>query len=557
MSKWRIIIIVSIFSPLYLSLIFKLYDIQVNKNSFYRAKAENQQMASGVLKSTRGSIFFTDKNNNLVPAAMNKEFPFIYAVPKEIQEQEQAGDLSVNDYADQLSPLVNVPAGDLVKKFSKKNDLYELLIFKASDEQANSVSKLDLKGIYVVNKISRSYPFDTVASHVLGFVAPVNNNEAKDISNEKGRYGVESFFENDLAGRNSDINGDKVTVASDGKDITLTIDRNIQAQSGEILEKLVSDKGAAGGSVIVQDPKTGRILAMASFPDFDPNDYSDYEIKNFLNPAVQAVYEPGSVFKILTMAAGIDSGKITPDTTYVDKGYDIINGRKVMNWDHKVHGKLTMSNVIEQSINTGTIFAEQKTGHNIFKNYMYNFGLGDLSGIKLPGELKGNLSQLTNGKDINYATASYGQGVAVTPIEMIGAASAIANGGVLMKPLITLDEKPEVVRRVISEDTAKKVTQMMVSAVKINVLADILNYNVAGKTGTAYIPDFKNGGYTDQVINTYIGYAPAFDPKFIILIKLDKPKDAPLAGTTVVPAFRELAEFLLNYYNVAPDNIAD
>jgi len=555
MSKWRIITIIFIFSPLYLSLIFQLYNLQVNKNSFYKAKAESQQLASGILTSSRGSIFFTDKNNNLVPAAMNKEFPFIYAVPKEIQDQVKKGDLSVSEYAEKLSPVVNISTDELAKKFSKQNDLYELLIAKASDNDATKVSELNLKGIYVVDKISRSYPFGSVASQVLGFVAPINNTEAKDFSTEKGRYGIESFFENDLAGTNADIKGDKVTASSDGKDITLTIDRNIQAQAEEILKKLVTDKGAVGGSVIVQDPKTGKILTMASFPDFDPNNYSKFEIKNLLNPTVQAVYEPGSVFKILTMAAGIDSGKITPDTIYVDKGYDIINGRKVMNWDHKAHGKLSMTNVIEQSINTGTIFAEQQTGHSIFKDYMYKFGLADLTGVKLPGELKGNLSQLTNGKDINYATASYGQGVAVTPMEMINAASAIANGGVLMRPLITNIEKPEVIRRVISEDTSKKVTQMMVSAVKKNVLADIPNYNVAGKTGTAYIPDFKNGGYTDQVVNTFIGWAPAFEPKFIILIKLDKPKDAPLAGTTVVPAFRQLAEFILNYYNVAPDNL--
>ncbi len=554
-NKWRITIIAFLFSPLYLYLIFNLYNLQVNKNSFYEAKAENQQLASGILESNRGSIYFVDKNNNLVPAVLNKEFPTIYAVPKELQESAKEQQLTVRDYAAQLASIFNVSVDDLEKRFSKPNDQYESLAVKADGNVVDEVQKLNIKGIYIRNDMSRFYPFGDLASQVLGFVAPVNGKEVSDFSTEKGRYGVESYFENDLAGKSADVQGDKIVAASDGDDVVLTIDRNIQAESEDILKKLISDKGATGGTLIVQDPKTGKILTMASSPDFDPNTYSKYDIKNFLNPAVQALYEPGSVSKILTMSAGIDSGKITPDTTYVDKGFLVLNGSKIMNWDHKAYGKTTMTQVIEHSLNLGSTFAEQTMGKDIFKNYMYQFGLADLTGIKLPGEVKGNLTQLDHGRDINYATASYGQGVSVTPLEMINAASAIANGGVLMRPLILNDDQPEVIRRVISEDTAKKVTQMMVSAVKVNVLADIPNYHVAGKSGTAYIPDFKRGGYTDQVIDTFIGWTPAFDPKFVILIKLDQPKDAPLSGTTVVPAFRELAEFLLNYYNIPPDNM--
>lgn len=554
-NKWRITIIAFLFSPLYLYLIFNLYNLQVNKNSFYEAKAENQQLASGILESNRGSIYFVDKNNNLVPAVLNKEFPTIYAVPKELQESAKTQQLTVRDFAAQLSSVFNVSVDELERRFSKVNDQYESLAVKADSNTVDAVQKLNIKGIYIKNDMSRFYPFGDLASQVLGFVAPVNGKETSDFSTEKGRYGVEAFFENDLAGKSADVQGDKIVAASDGKDVVLTIDRNIQAEAEDILKKLISDKSAAGGTVIVQDPKTGKIITMASSPDFDPNAYSKYDIKNFLNPAVQSLYEPGSVSKILTMSAGIDSGKITPETTYFDKGFLVLNGSKIMNWDHKTYGKTTMTQVIEHSLNLGSTFAEQTMGKDIFKNYMYKFGLADLTGIKLPGEVKGNFSQLDHGRDINYATASYGQGVSVTPLEMINAASAIANGGVLMRPLIINSSQSEVIRRVISQDTADKVTKMMVSAVKLNALADIPNYRVAGKTGTAFIPNFQRGGYTDQVINTYIGWAPAFDPKFVILIKLDKPKNAPLAGTTVVPAFRELAEFLLNYYNIPPDNM--
>lgn len=543
-SGWRIIAVIFTFALAYFGLIFNLYNVQFNKRAIYKSQAESQQKATGVLDPMRGEIFFTDKNNNSTAVALNKEFPYIFAVPEEIKNPKGV--------AITIGKILNLSADELEKKFNKPNDSFELILLKATQEQVGEVKDLNIKGIYIKNQISRFYPFETLASHLIGFVGLNNEKSLDTLTNVEGKYGVESFFNDILFGVAGKLTGSKVI---DGENIQLTIDRNIQAQSEQILKKLVIDKGAAGGSIIVQDPKSGKILTMASYPDFNPNDYSKYDIKNFLNPVVQAVYEPGSVFKIITMSAGIDSGKITPDTSYVDTGYAIINGRRIENWDHKAHGRLTMTDVIKQSINTGTIFAEKQTGHEIFKSYLKNFGLDVLTGIKLPGEVRGNLSNLNNGREVNYATASYGQGVAVTPIEMINAASAIANGGVLMKPILLADDKPEVVRRVISEDTARKVTQMMVSAVIANKIANVPNYNVAGKTGTAFIPDFGRNGYTDQVISTYIGYAPAFDPKFIALIKLERAKDAPLAGTTVVPAFRELAGYILNYYNVAPDKI--
>jgi cell division protein FtsI/penicillin-binding protein 2 len=194
--------------------------------------------------------------------------------------------------------------------------------------------------------------------------------------------------------------------------------------------------------------------------------------------------------------------------------------------------------------------------HDIFYDYLNRFGFDEITNIDLPGEVKSNISHLKKGKDIDFATASFGQGVAITPIALINAVSALANGGVLMKPLLIADEKPEVIRRVISEDTAKKVGAMMVSAVHKNIIAEIPDYEVAGKTGTAYIPNFKTGGYTDEVIHSYAGFAPASNPRFTILMKLEKPR-ALLAGETVVPAFKELTQFILNYYNIAPDGLGN
>ena len=540
--KWRILFVIGFFGILYLVLLSKLYDIQFNKSAYYSTQAENQNIASGLLKATRGNIYFIDKNNNLIQAVLNKDYATIIAVPKDIQE-------SARSYAEKLAPILNLSVEELEKKLSKPDDSYELLIQKATYEQVSEIREMELEGIYIKNESLRFYPFGSLASHLLGFIAPDENDKFS------GRYGVELFFNDLLAGKDGESKGDKIIGPQDGQNVVLTIDRNIQAQAEETLKKLITEKSAEDGLVIVQEPSTGKILAMASFPDFNPNNYSQYDLKNFLNPAAQAVYEPGSVFKVITMAAGIDSGKITPETIYVDTGSVTYNGRTIKNWDNKAHGKQTMTGVIEQSINTGAVFAERKTGHDIFYNYLLKFGLNEKTGINLPGELKGNINNLKKNRDINFATASFGQGVSVTPIGLITAVSALANDGVLMKPLITSDEKPQVLRKVISSETAKAVTRMMVSAVKKNVIADIPNYSVAGKTGTAFIPDFVKGGYTDDVINTYAGFAPASQPEFTILIKLTKPAGAPLAGQTVVPAFRELAEFILNYYNISPDNL--
>ncbi|MCX6702952.1 MAG: penicillin-binding protein 2 [Candidatus Wolfebacteria bacterium] len=557
--KWRITFLIFGFGVFYFCLSFYLYNIQINKNGEYIRIAQMQTAAGGVLDAPRGSIFFTDKNNNQIPVAMNKSFSVIYAVPDEIQKSLASSTDSVGAISEKLSVIIGKTSADIEKQLLKKNDQYELLLQKADDEIVSRIQALGVKGVYVVSKTLRYYPTLDLAAHLLGFVSPANDKESTKYGNaEIGRYGIELSFNDTLSGKPGEVDGDNLIEPSQGGDVRLTIDRNIQSQAEDILKNLISQYNSPGGTVIVEEPSTGKILAMGNYPDFDPNSYSKYEIKNFLNPATQAVYEPGSVFKILTMAAGIDSGKITPSTTYYDVGSFTANNMTISNWDFKTHGpygRVTMTNVIEHSINTGAVFAERKTGNDIFRNYVAKFGLGDLTGIELPGEVRGNQNNLKKGKDIDFATASYGQGVSVTPIALISAVSAIANNGVLMKPCISYGAKPVVVRRVISEDTSRAVRKMMVLAVEKNVLADIPNYSVAGKTGTAFVPNFGGKGYTEKVINTYVGFAPAFDPKFVILIKLNEPEGNPLAGQTVVPAFKDLAQYLLNYYNIPPDQL--
>ncbi len=514
---------------MYSVMVFNIYRLQIERGDYYSARAESQYRLAGFLETKRGHIYLTDKNKNLIPAAINRRYPIIYAVPKE------TGNIELT--AQTLSALLKLDFEKIKTQLSKENDLYELLVFKALPEQIQGVVQAGLDGIYIDDQEARFYPFANLASQVLGFVGPSSQDDEL-----RGRYGSEMYFNKELA----------------GEDIILTIDRNIQSRAEEILDGLMEKYRASGGTVIVQNPKSGAILTLGNKPDFDPNNYSESPVKNYLNPAVQSLYEPGSVFKVITMAIGIDSGNITPETEYYDSGSITLNGKTITNWDlveRGPYGRINMTRVIERSVNTGAVFAQRKIGQDIFYNYLLKFGLNEPTGIPLPGEVAGNLKNLkTSFREINFATASFGQGLSVTPIELITAISAIANRGVLMKPLILADEQPEIVRRVISEEAARQVTAMMASAVEKAGVAQIPKYRIAGKTGTAQVPDFKNGGYTDDFIHTFAGFLPASDPQFTILIKLDRPQ-AVLAGSTVVPAFRELAEFVLNYYNIPPDNL--
>jgi len=525
---FRFFALISFFGLLYGSLIFGLYRLQIEKGDFYFKKAEARLEIIRELELRRGQIFFTDRNNKDIPVALNRDFPVIFAVPKEIKEPAVA--------AHKLADLLGWEEEELKVKLSNKESNFLLLYDKASADLANSVTAMNLEGIYISEKQYRFYPYNKLAANVLGFVG-----FNKDYDKPVGLYGAEKKWNDKLAA---------------GEDIKLTIDLNLQAESEQILNELVEKFNASGGTVIIQESKTGKILSLANNPSFDPNNYKDYPVQYFLNPAIQHIYEPGSVFKPITMAAGIDLGVITPETVFYDSGSVTLNGKTIRNWDKKAHGKITMTNVIEQSVNTGAVFVEQTIGHKNFYEYLKKFGFGEKLNFDLPDEVAGSLRNLENknARAIDFATASFGQGTAVTPLQVIAAFSALANGGLLMRPFVLRDTEPYVIRRVISEETAMKVVKMMESAVEKAGVAVIANYRVAGKTGTAFIPDFKRGGYSEELIHTYIGFLPASSPHLTIMLKLDKPK-AELAGLTVVPAFRRLAEFALSYLNIPPDKL--
>jgi cell division protein FtsI (penicillin-binding protein 3) len=537
-KAYRFSIIVSLLVVAYAFLGFHIYQLQLVKGGYYSAKAESEVEASQGNNANRGTIYFTDKNGVETAVALDQQFPFIYAVPASIKDPEQT--------AEAVAPIVNLSVSALDQTFSKPNDQYELLVNKADPTMVQAITTLKLPGIYTDLQAERSYPLGTVGAQVLGYVGPNASNNG-----ESGHYGVEGYYNSLLEGSSS--NG-----GVGGSDLQLTLDPNIQIEAEKILDQLVSSTGATGGSVIVEDPQTGKILAMGSDPNFDPNNYGSAPIANFLNTDVQGVYEPGSIMKVITMAAGIDSGKITPDTTYDDKGYVNVNGAHITNYNLTTEGAYgagtTMTQVIEHSINSGAIWAENQTGNSTFLSYLKKFGFGQKTGIDLPGEVVGDMSQLVpKSPEVDWDTAAYGQGIAVTPVGLVSAISAIANGGMMMRPYVNAALQPKVMGRAISTSTATQVTQMMVDAVDLAQVAEINGYAMAGKTGSAYIPNPKGGGYLNQLTDSYIGFGPTSNPKFVAFIRLNTIPVTSLAAQTVVPAWSQLAQWLINYYNIPPD----
>jgi len=352
-------------------------------------------------------------------------------------------------------------------------------------------------------------------------------------------------------------------------DAVLTIEPTVQSMLEKNLEKTKEKYKAqtVGGMII--NPKTGEIVAMSAKPDFNPNQYAktkDFSI--FMNPLAENVIEMGSIMKPLTLAASMDNGSITASTTYTDKGFLVFGPSRIENYDGKARGTVDMQRVLNDSLNTGAVFAAQKMGKDKFRDYMLGYGFGEKTGVELPQEAKNNISNIIeSNRDIEYATASFGQGIAVTPISMVTALSSLANGGLIMKPHIVKEESvkglrnrivyPQEVRRVLKKETAEEMTRMLVN-VTDNALAGgvhkMEHYSVAAKTGTAQLVEKGKKTYSEwEFIHTFFGYAPAFDAKFLTFLFIVKPQGAKYASNTLTEPFMDITKFLLNYYEIPPD----
>lgn len=606
------------------AILVRLFILQVVDKELYSALATDQHLFTKQLEPKRGRIFiYGDKENSsdeLYPIATNKDFALLYAVPGKVEEPKKAADilyelldkdivfneieeLLKNDemFSEEEEELLTESEWEKRKEFkeikreletkikqeeiineyfiklSKKNDPYEPLKKKVNEETLKKIYEADLKGIYHIMESHRYYPEKGFTAHFTGFVGYGDKGQV-------GRYGLEGFFNEELTGRFGTVKtersaaGDLIIIndreyekASDGSDLILTINRSIQYMACNKLAEAAEKHGADSGTIIVMEPYSGAILTMCSWPDYDPNNYNEVEdINIYNNPAIFETYEPGSIFKVFTIAAGINQGRVKPDTMYEDKGFVRIEGwnKSIKNSDyttHGAHGRVDMLTVLSESLNTGTIFVLEKVGAEIFSDYVSKFGFGEKTGIELETEGITNIRNLKRKRirPIESATASFGQGITVTPLQIIAAYGAIANGGILMKPYL-VDEivgsdgkrektNPKQIRRVISEKTALLVSGMMVNVVDGGhaKYAAVKGYFVAGKTGTAQVANIGKSGYSeDKSIHGFVGFAPVEEPKFVMLVKLNNPKDVIFSASSAAPLFGEIADFILNYYQV-------
>jgi len=565
-SILRIRIITGVLLFLALILIGRLYQMQILQTNDYRAQATRQYVHTATNVYDRGSIYFTTKDGEEVAGATLKVGYILAINPIEIKN-------SSSTYA-ALSALTPIDKDDFAKRAAKRGgDTYEEIATKIPEDTADKIKALKLAGVHLYQDQSRYYPAGQLESNVVGFVGYDGN----DLS---GRYGLERYY-NDRLERNkkkvsvnffAEIFGNLGVFNFDSKtkqeaDIITTIEpsvsRALDAELTAIHEKVKSK--FTGG--IVMDPKTGAIIAMSIVPGFDPNNRNDVDVSRFNNPLVEDFYEMGSIIKPLTVASGLDAHVITPETTYFDAGHLDMDGYTIYNYDKRGRGTIPMQEILNQSLNTGVAFIEKQMGKKTFRDYFTSLGLGTETGIDLPNETHGRIDNLSSPRDVEYATASFGQGIAMTPIETIRALAALGNGGLLVTPHVvkkirfTDGTEQEISQpdptRVWNESTSETISRMLTIVVDKALRKGAKkneHYSVAAKTGTAQIANPKGGGYyDDRYLHSFFGYFPSYDPKFIVFMFTVEPQGVKYASETLTDPFINMSHFLINYYNIPPD----
>ncbi|NQT49252.1 penicillin-binding protein 2 [Candidatus Kuenenbacteria bacterium] len=612
---YRLALLMLFFIVFALLMLGRLFKLQIIDRDYYLALASGQHEIFKQLYPDRGTIYVKDKEGDFTkgaqsvyPVAINKSMYLLYAVPQDIRDpetvlgalkevfeikdevsadevvpteevatEEQTEEAKQLEDIEGLNPLTVDEENQLLAegwkyKLNKTDDPYEPLKHLVDEKEIEKIKAYNLEGIYWTKEVSRYYPEKNIGSQLIGFVGKQAENNML-----KGYYGLEGCYNKELGGdagflrseldtfgRWIAVAGKDFRKAEDGYSLVLTIDKSIQYYACDQLNKFVVQFDAEGGSLIAMDPITGEIMAMCNNPDFDPNLYNKVEdISVFNNSSLLANYEPGSVFKPLTMAAALDTGKVDPFTGFQDTGEVKIGPHTIRNSDFKANGWQTMTEVLEKSLNTGAVFAARQVGLSEFKRYIEGFGFGEKTNAGLCNEGSGDLRSLDEKGDIYLATASFGQGITTTPIQLVRAYAAIANEGKLVEPYVVdsiVDDKgnviqktePKVIGQVISPQTARLLGSMLVSVVKSGHAkkAGIPGYLAAGKTGTAQVPDPIKGGYSDKTIHTFLGFAPYNQPKFAMIVKLDNPTAVEFAADSATPLFSKVGKFILDYYEV-------
>ncbi len=549
-----------------LLLITRLYFVQIVHGNEFSLRAERQYVSASQELYDRGTIYFTRKDGTLLSAATLRNGFTIAMTPKLVEDPEAT-------YA-AITALVPVDRNAFFTSAARKEDPYEVVAKRVEEDVGRAIEALKLKGIRVERERWRAYPGETRAAQSIGFVA------YDDDDTLAGRFGLERYY-NDALSRESvgvfgnffaelfaNINSVTVNARETREgDLITSIEPVVQEKLNQILVKVNAQYGSYETGGIIMDPKTGAIIALDTAPSFDANNFVNGNPAHFGNPLVEHRYEFGSIVKALTIAAGLDSGVITPSSTYTDTGCTTLNNKKFCNYDLKARGVTPMQEILSQSLNMGASYVALKVGHDKFRGYFKDLGMATETGIDLPSEIKGDLRNIeTSPRDIEYATASYGQGIAQTPVQMIRALGALANGGQVVTPhlveKIRLESRLEkrlswgMPERVFSAAAAESTTRMLVEVVDKKLAGGavkIPEMSVAAKTGTAQIAG-PGGKYSEgKYFHSFFGYFPAYDPKFIILLYTREPGGVQYASETLTHPFMELTHFLINYYEIPPD----
>jgi len=516
--------------------------------------ATDQLRSELVVEAQRGVI--RDRSGAIL--ATTVDLRSLYAIPKRIADHAAT--------AAKLAPILATPAATIRAALDSGAEwLY--LKRRLPEPVARAVEALAITGLGFEPEPKRLYPNDALAAHVLGFV----NDDGV------GQYGVEGAYDKVLRGvpgslvverdpkdRELALGLRTAVPPKNGVDLMLTIDLVVQTAAEGALRHAIEREKATSGSIIVLDPRDGAILALASAPTFDPARVASADAEALRDRAISWTYEPGSTMKAVTIAAGIDTHVVTPTTTYDDKGYAIIGGRRLNNAQGKVYGTTTVTQILERSANAGAVFVASKLGQDPLYEYLRAFGFGTPTGIDLAAEASGAVRPLAQWYPVDVGTIAFGQGIAVTPLQLAMAYSAIANGGTLYRPYVVAATRdadgehrtaPVAVRSPITPDTAETLRTMLVSTVDRGIAhgASLAGYSVAGKTGTAQIPSDDGRYLDDAYISSFAGFVPASDPRFVVVIVLERPQTRLLGTITAMDAFHDVATDVLRTARVQPD----
>ncbi len=550
-SRARVLVLFCVVASLFGLITLKLFSLQVKQHQRFLERADRQHRRLIPLASRRGTIL--DREGREL--AVSLEAASAFAQPTAVRDPGKA--------ARELSRILRLPASEILKKLQDRKS-FVWLKRRIDPDQAQAIKRLNLEGIHLIPESKRYYPKGELAAHVLGFVG----------TDDRGLEGLEYHYDALLGGGPRwvvsfrDALGRTIFREEEpnpGYDLKLTLDEFIQYIAERELKRAVEKAKALGGTVIVMDPRTGEVLALASFPTFDPNRYQAYPSASRRNRATVDVYEPGSTFKVIMAAAALEEGRVTPQERFYGEQGAIQVGRITIR-DHEPYGWLTFGEVLAYSSNVGAIKVGMKLGKSLFYSYISSFGFGSPTGIDLPGESRGLIRRPKSWSEVSLGALSIGQEIAVTPIQLATAMAAVANGGVLVRPFLVKEviapdgrvlkvTKPLRIRRVLSETTARALTGLlkMVVTEGTGKLAALEGYEVAGKTGTAQKLDPATGRYSrTRLIASFVGFVPADAPRLLILVMIDEPQGEAWGGTVAAPTFREIALGALKYLKIPP-----